>query len=283
MISGALLVNKEVGLTSRDEVNKVSKLFGEKKVGHIGTLDPFADGLLIMLFGRATKIVPFLEDLDKTYIATLKLGIKTDTADKDGQIIETKDVPLLSLDNIKSVLASFKGIQTQIPPRYSALKVDGKRAYDLARENVDFKLQERQIEIHDIQFLSQVSKDEFIFMVRVSKGTYIRTLGEDIAVKLGTVGYLSALTRVAIGPFTLENAHKVQDCKLQDIISAEKMLESYPTIVVEKDIAKKALNGMRLTFKNVSDKLIVIKDQDGLIAMYEKQQQNIYCCKRGLR
>jgi len=283
MITGALLVNKETGFTSRQEVNYVSKLFGEKKVGHIGTLDPFADGLLIMLFGSATKIAPFIENLDKTYIATLKLGQKTDTADKEGSVIEEKSVPIFSVEQIKDVLSSFKGKQKQIPPRYSALKVNGKRAYELARDNEEFTLNERDIEIYDIQFLSQTAKDVFIFVARVSKGTYIRTLGENIAEKLGTVGHLIALTRVAIGPFSLENSHKSKDCKVSHLISISDMLSSFPSIDVDGLTARKALNGMRLTFNNVSDKLILVKDKDGIIAVYEKEVGHVYHCKRGLR
>lgn len=283
MLSGALLVNKEIGRTSRQEANYVSDLLGERKVGHIGTLDPFADGLLVMLFGNATKIAPFIEDEDKTYIATLKLGAQTDTADKDGEITETKEVQEISALQIKEVLKTFLGKQRQKPPHYSAIRINGQRAYDLARKNIDFELKERDVEIFDIQLLSQTAKDEFIFMARVSKGTYIRTLGEDIAKKLGTLGYLTALTRVAIGKHTLEHAHKAKDCKVEHLISISDMLSSYQTFTLNDQDAKCALNGMRLKLKDATDNLVVIKDKNGIIAMYEKEQGIVYRCKRGLR
>jgi len=283
MITGALLINKEIGNTSRQEVNKVSRVLHEKKAGHIGTLDPFADGLLIVLLGRATKVSPFIEALDKTYLAKLKLGIMTDTGDHTGAVIEEKEVPQLTVEKIKETLKTFLGIQLQIPPKYSALKVNGERAYALARKNVDFELESRQIEVFEISLVNFNGSDELTFLCRVSKGTYVRTLGEDIAKALGTIGTLESLTRCKIGKYSLENAKKADDVTVEDLLSIDKMLENYPSVMLDEEDAKKAMNGMTFVLKNNHENLVVLKDLDGPIAMYEKQADFCYKCLRGLR
>ncbi len=283
MITGALLINKEKGKTSRQEVNAVSKLLGEKKMGHIGTLDPFADGLLIVLAGRATKIAPFIEQLDKTYLAKLKLGQKTDTGDKDGAVIEEKEIPQLTLQTINKNLRQFLGKSLQTPPKYSALKVNGERAYALARKNVDFELKQREIEVFEIGLVNFNGSDEITFICRVSKGTYIRTLAEDIAEKLGSVGHLEELTRVKIGKYLIENSVKAVDVKPENLISVEEMLKDFPSIIVEGEDAKKAKNGVPLCFIKQNEKLLVVKDDEGPIAMYELTNASVYHCLRGLR
>ena len=282
MITGALLINKEKGKTSRQEVNQISRLFSEKKAGHIGTLDPFAEGLLVVLLGRATKIAPFIEQLDKTYLAKLKLGSKTDTADKDGTIIETKDIPDLNKEKINQIFQQFLGKISQIPPKYSALKVNGERAYALARKQVEFELKPREIEIYELRLIN-FEKDEITFVCRVSKGTYVRTLAEDIANKLGTLGYLEELTRLKIGKFSLESAIRSSAAKESNLISVNEMLSDYPSVFVSGDDAKKAKNGVSLCFEKQNDKLIVVKDEEGPIAMYELSSGSLYHCLRGLR
>ena len=283
MITGALLINKEKGKTSRQEVNAVSKLLCEKKMGHIGTLDPFAEGLLIVLAGRATKIAPFIEQLDKTYLARLKLGHKTDTGDRDGEVIETKEVPILTKELINQNLQQFLGKSLQTPPKYSALKVNGERAYALARKNVEFELKQREIEVFEIALVNFNAPDEITFICRVSKGTYVRTLAEDIAEKLGCVGHLDELTRVKIGKYSIENSVKAVDAKPENLISVEKMLEDFPSEFVSGDEAKKAKNGVSLCFLKQKEKLVVVKDEEGPIAMYELQGASVYHCLRGLR
>ena len=282
MITGALLINKEKGKTSRQEVNTVSHALHEKKMGHIGTLDPFAEGLLIVLAGRATKIAPFIEQLDKTYLAKLKLGQKTDTGDKDGNVIEEKKVPSLERVKICEIIQQFLGKSMQTPPKYSALKVNGERAYALARKNVEFELKQREIEIFEIGLVNFNGSDEITFICRVSKGTYVRTLAEDIAEKLGTVGHLVELTRVKIGKYSLENSVKAVDAKLENIVSVEEMLKDFPLVFVEGEDAKKAKNGVSLCLKQ-KNKLVVVKDEEGPIAMYELQGGSVYHCLRGLR
>ena len=281
MKSGSLLINKEIGLTSRQEVNNVSHRLGEKKAGHIGTLDPFADGLLIVLLGSSTKISPFLEVMDKTYIATLKLGSKTNTGDLTGEVVETKAIPELTKAKINDVLNTFLGKNTQIPPIFSALKVNGQPMYKYARKGIDIERKPREIEIFKI-YLVSFEKDEITFLTKVSKGTYIRTLGEDIAERLGTVGHLTKLTRTEIGPYSLKDAKKSSEVNDEDLVPMDKMLAHLKSFEVEGDLAKKALNGMHFRLP-INDETILLKDKDGIIALYKREPNGVYGCVRGLR
>ena len=280
-LSGCLLINKNVGNTSRDEVNIVSKRLHEKKCGHIGTLDPFASGLLIVLVGRATKIAPFLEKKDKTYIAKLELGKLTDTGDKDGNVVEEKEIPILDKGVVEEVLKSFLGESYQLPPMYSAVRKNGKHLYEYARKGEEIEREPRKINIFDIRLLS-LEKDNIIFSAKVSKGTYIRTLGEDIAKKLNTVGYLSSLERLAIGNYSLKDAVKAEDVIENNLISIEDMLKDFPSIYLDDVLSKKALNGVPLLL-NSNNEEILVKDKDGIIAIYKKHHDNVYTCLRGLR
>ena len=281
MLSGSLLINKEIGLTSRQEVNKISHKLGEKKAGHIGTLDPFANGLLIVLLGSSTKISPFLEVMDKTYLATLKLGSKTSTGDLTSEVVETKEIPELTKEEISKVLQGFLGKSTQIPPIFSALKVNGQPMYKYARKGIEIERKPREIEVFKI-YLVNYEKDEITFLAKVSKGTYIRTLGEDIAEKLGTVGHLTKLTRTEIGPYSLMNAKKSSEVTEQDLIPISKMLEHIKSFEVEGELAKKALNGMHFRLP-INDETILLKDKDGIIALYKREPNGVYGCVRGLR
>ena len=281
MLSGSLLINKEIGLTSRQEVNNISHKLGEKKAGHIGTLDPFADGLLIVLLGSSTKISPFLEVMDKTYLATLKLGSKTSTGDLTGEVVETKKIPDLTKEEISKVLQGFLGKSTQIPPIFSALKVNGQPMYKYARKGIEIERKPREIEVFKI-YLVNFEKDEITFLAKVSKGTYIRTLGEDIAEKLGTVGHLTKLTRTEIGPYSLMNAKKSNEVTEQDLIPISKMLEHFKSFEVEGELAKKALNGMHFRLP-INEETILLKDKDGIIALYKREPNGVYGCVRGLR
>ena len=281
MLSGSLLINKEIGLTSRQEVNNISRKLGEKKAGHIGTLDPFADGLLIVLLGSSTKISPFLEVMDKTYLATMKLGEKTNTGDLTGEVIETKEIPELTKAKIIEVLNMFLGKSAQIPPIFSALKINGQPMYKYARKGIEIERKPREIEIYKI-YLVNFEKDEITFLAKVSKGTYIRTLGEDIAEKLGTVGHLTKLTRTAIGPYSLMNAKKSSEVTEENLIPISKMLEHFKSFEVEGELAKKALNGMHFRLP-INDETILLKDKDGIIALYKREPNGVYGCVRGLR
>ena len=281
MISGSLLIDKQIGLTSRQEVNNVSRLLGEKKAGHIGTLDPFADGLLIVLLGKATKISPFLEGMDKTYLATLKLGEATDSGDLTGNLVSKADIPTLDKAKIEAVFDSLLGKQKQLPPMYSAIKVNGKELYKYAREGKEIERKERGITIYEMKLFS-FDKDSIVFSCKVSKGTYIRTLGEEIANRLGTVGHLTKLTRVSIGPFDISKAKKSNEVTKDDLIPTKDMLSFIPTFEVEGDLAKKALNGMHFRLP-IKDDLVLLFDKDDVIAIYKKDSSGVYSCVRGLR
>ena len=281
MKSGAILLDKKVGLTSRKEVNNVSFKLGEKKAGHIGTLDPFADGLLIVLVGKATKISPFLENMDKEYLATLKLGELTDSGDNTGNIISRKEVPLLSKERINEVFSSFIGKNKQLPPMYSAIKVNGKELYKYAREGKEIERKEREINIYSLSLIS-FNKDSITFLTKVSKGTYIRTLGEDIASRLNTVGHLTKLTRTKIGEYSLNDAVNSDNVTDRDLISVEKMLSFLPKVEVDEELSKKIQNGMHVRL-STNDDLVLVSDKDGAIAIYKKDHKDIYSCVRGLR
>lgn len=186
-MDGVIVVNKPKGITSNAVVQKVRKALNTKQVGHCGTLDPLATGVLPILVGQGTKISKYLVEHNKTYVATIKLGEKTDTADREGKVIETKQVPKLNNDEIKKTLNSFIGKQKQIPPIYSAIKKEGKKLYEYARKGETVEIEPREIEIFDIKLLKYDSKENMIvYEVSCSKGTYIRTLCEDIAKELET-------------------------------------------------------------------------------------------------
>jgi len=203
-----LNIYKPVGWTSFDVVKKIRGITKKKKVGHAGTLDPFAEGILIIGTGVDTKKLAALSSQDKSYIATLDLGSETDTLDVEGKIINSKKVPHLSIVEIRKVLSGFLGKQMQIPPMYSAKKINGTRLYQLARENIEIKRNSIEIEIKNIDLIDYVTP-KVKFKVTCSKGTYIRVLGSDIAKKLGTVGYLSKLIRTSVGDYPISESIKI--------------------------------------------------------------------------
>ncbi len=214
-----LNLHKPVGWTSFDVVKKVRSIIKEKKVGHGGTLDPFAEGVLIIGTGKDTKKLTSITSADKTYIARLCLGEITDTLDTEGQVIEAKPVPEINADDIHKVLDSFLGTSCQIPPMFSAKKVNGQRLYKLARKNIEVKREPVQINIKSIGLLDYLDHS-LSFSVTCSKGTYIRVLGKDIAEKLGTVGYLKSLVRMQVGPYSIDDSKTVEEFQASWKLSA---------------------------------------------------------------
>jgi len=189
-MDGLIVINKEADITSQGVVSRVKKILNEKKVGHIGTLDPMAEGVLPVLIGNYTKISKYLIEHDKTYVATIKFGIKTDTADSEGDVIEEKEVNIenITKEDFNIILKSFLGDSMQYPPKYSAIKINGKKLYEYARNNVEIEILPRKIVIYDIEALNVDNvQNELTFKVSCSKGTYIRTLCEDISSKINTV------------------------------------------------------------------------------------------------
>ena len=262
-MDGIILINKEKGCTSHDVVNKVKHIFNEK-VGHTGTLDPNATGLLPILIGKGTKLSAYLINHDKEYEVTLKLGIKTDTADSEGKVINEQKVDnsIMQSEKIVKVLDSFIGKQMQTPPIYSAIKINGKKLYEYARKNIEVEIEPRQIEIFSIQ-LDEINEDEKIicFTVKCSKGTYIRSLCEDIAERLGTIGYMKELNRVKVGIFDIKNSIKIEeldnnkdneDFLKRNLISIEelfiKLYGENNTIFLSDGKLNLFLNGVKLKY-----------------------------------
>ena len=212
---GLILVNKPVGITSFKLVYIIKKKLNVKKVGHCGTLDPLASGLMIVLVGKYTKLQEKFMKQDKVYLATIKLGIRTDSGDLDGKIISQSDYSHIKKIDIKNALNSFIGKISQIPPMYSALKVNGKKLYELARKGITIERKPREITIYNIDFLD-FKKDTFSIRIKCSSGTYIRTLVEDIGEKINTDTVLINLVREEIGNYKLSSAINIDDIKQND-------------------------------------------------------------------
>ena len=280
ILDGIIIVNKEQGYTSNDVVQIVKKTFNEK-VGHTGTLDPMATGVLPVLVGKGTLLSKYLINHDKIYVATLKLGIKTDTGDITGNIIEEKDVndKCLQKENIQKVLEEIKGEQKQIPPMYSAIKVNGKKLYEYARKGQKVDIEPRIINIYNTELLS-IDKDnkEIKFRVSCSKGTYIRTLCENIAKKLETIGTMSALNREKVGEFEINQAIKIEDIKenfnTNKLISLESFFEDKDKIELSPRSYVAFLNGVKLFTDN----------EDGIYRIYniEKNFIGVGIVKNGI-
>ena len=263
-----LSVYKESNMTSRDVCNIISKHFKTKKVGHTGTLDPLACGLLIVCTNKDTKLVDILTAKKKEYIATIKLGIKTDTLDITGNIIEKKDYNFTK-EELINVLNSFLGKSKQEVPLYSAVKINGRKLYEYARNNINIELPVRDIEIYNIELL-EYKKDLITFKVEVSKGTYIRSLINDICTKLSTVGVMSYLLRTKQGDFLVDNSNKLDDI-LNDnykVITYEEVFKNYPTINLNEEEYYKVINGVKMNF-NIKDDIIALKYSNKYIALYK--------------
>ena len=248
-MNGLLLIDKPQDFTSQDVVSKVKKILNVKKAGHIGTLDPMATGLLPILIGDYTKISKYLIEHDKTYIAKLKLGIKTDTGDITGNILEKQEISQIS--NIEETINSFKGVQKQTPPMYSAIKIDGKKLYEYAREGKEVEVPERKIEIYDIRLLN-VDDGEIEFMVSCSKGTYIRVLCEDIARALGTIGTMSSLRRTIVDKFSIDDAYTFEELENSKdnesiLIKMEDIFNDIDEINLNTKKLELFLNGVKLS------------------------------------
>lgn len=274
-----LLINKPQNMTSFDVVAIVRKTLNIKKVGHTGTLDPNAEGLMIILIDKATKALPFLHLNKKEYIATLKLGIKTNTGDIWGEVIEEKSVPDISYDEIETVLKSFMGKSLQTPPKVSAISVNGKRLYEYARKDQEVVIPQREIEIYEIECLS--IDDEIHFRVQCSSGTYIRSLCEDIALKLNTVGTMSKLTRTKIEMFNVENAYTITQIRNKEFQfeSIDNAL-NYPRFEIKNIVDVK--NGKKIRCDSEAE-VILLTYLEEAIAIYEKDdEQHTYRCLRGL-
>lgn len=257
MYHGIINIYKEKGFTSHDVIAKMRGICKQKKIGHTGTLDPDAVGVLPVCLGAATKLCDMLTDRNKEYIAVLRLGVTTDTQDISGRVLEEKEVTV-SKETVQEVILSFLGNQLQVPPMYSALKVNGKKLYELAREGKEVERLPRPVSIYEIEILGE-NMPEFTIRVACSKGTYIRTLCHDIGQKLGCGAIMTALTRTRVGEFPIEKAYtlsKIQQLsdegRLWEIlVPIEKVFEHFPSVTVKKDASKALLNGNQLKMEEI--------------------------------
>lgn len=241
-MQGIINVIKPAGVTSQQAVSFVKHKFYEKKVGHLGTLDPSGTGVLPICIGKATRLFDYYLLKDKVYRAVFVFGKETDTLDSDGKVVNiASKIP--TLEEINQVLPSFVGEINQVPPNYSRKCVNGKRAYELARKDEDFKLQPKLITIYSIKVVSQISKNAFLFEIHCSSGTYVRSIVRDIAYKLNTFGYMGAIIRLKSGNFLIDNAVLLENISPNDVINLEDCLNDFEKVVVNDNLYDKLING----------------------------------------
>lgn len=267
MMNGVIVVNKPKGITSRDVVNKLVKVFGTKSIGHIGTLDPMATGVLVCLIGKYTKLGSIMVNHDKEYIATFKLNVLSDTLDSEGKVLKT-DNKIISLEDMQGAIEHFNGLTyMQEVPIYSAVKVNGKKLYDYARNNEDVILPKKEVTIYKLELVS--FEDEVKIKCKVSKGTYIRALIRDICAYLGTYGIMTDLVRTKLGDYDISDAYS-----LDDISNGKYKLYSLEDIFdldvryINDDNHKQIYNGNIVKDKNSN--YILYKEGDKAVAFYTR-------------
>lgn len=271
--NGILIVNKPSGITSRDVVNIVGKTLNIKKVGHTGTLDPMATGVLVLCLGNALKVCELITANDKEYIAKVILGIETETLDTTSPIINTKKTNITK-EEIEKVLNSFKGSYLQEVPKYSAVKINGKKLYEYAREGKEIELPKKMVTIYDIQLISDITyyndTTSFYIKTTVSKGTYIRSLIRDIGYKLNTYGCMDSLERTRQGIFNIDNSYTLEEIKNNNykLLSIEESLPNIPLVEVDNKTLFKIRNGVKLK-KFFTGDMAIIKDKNKVVAIYK--------------
>lgn len=254
-LEGALLIDKPPGPTSHDIVNEARRILRTKRIGHTGTLDPFATGLLVLLLGPATRLAEYLKDYEKTYRGVVRLGVKTDTDDVTGTVIEEKTVPGLSAQSIENEMERFRGKLSQKVPAYSAVKVSGERLYRRARRGAEVNAPTREIEIYSL-LLIEYNRPDLVFEVTCSSGTYVRALARDIGEALGYGAHLAALTRTAAGPHELSDSITMDELKTGDggawreknaYIKTAELLPDFPTVIITREDAICVIHGKEIT------------------------------------
>ncbi|UCB53330.1 MAG: tRNA pseudouridine(55) synthase TruB [Candidatus Zixiibacteriota bacterium] len=282
-LSGVLVVDKPTGVTSHDVVQELRRVLGTRRIGHTGTLDPAASGVLLACVGKGTKVAQFLTGYDKEYRAVVKLGATSDTYDGEGKIEETEEECQVSPERIRDTIDSFKGEIWQLPPLHSAIKYKGKRLYQYAREKEEVVRTKRKVEIREISVMD-VNVPYVELKVSCSKGTYVRSLAHDVGQKLGCGAYLFSLRRTRVGPFGLQDAlspGRISELKKEGkmseaLISIEQALAHLPSVAVREDSVAKVRNGARLVSSSVSSvdgsfeagRTVSVKDERGrIIAM----------------
>lgn len=271
--NGILIVNKPSGITSRDVVNIVGKTLNTKKVGHTGTLDPMATGVLVLCIGNALKVCELITANDKEYIAKVILGIETETLDTTSPIINTKKTNITK-EEVEKILNSFKGSYLQEVPKYSAVKINGKKLYEYAREGKEIELPKKMVTIYDIQLISDITyyndTTSFYIKTTVSKGTYIRSLIRDIGYKLNTYGCMDSLERTRQGIFNIDNSYTLEEIKNNNykLLSIEESLPNIPLVEVDNKTLFKIRNGVKLK-KFFAGDMAIIKDKNKVVAIYK--------------
>ena len=270
-MDGILVVNKEKDYTSRDIVNIVSKVYNTKKVGHTGTLDPMAEGVLIICLNKALKVSDFITSDDKEYIAEVSLGIETDTLDITGNIINTNN-KLVKKEEVEAVLKSFIGKYNQEVPKYSAVKVQGKKLYEYARNNIDVKLPVKEVTIYNIELIGDIVDNKFKIKCLVSKGTYIRSLIRDIGKKLGTYATMSSLVRTKQAGIDISISNSLEEVKNKQakMYRIDEIIKLPKIKITNEAILKKVKNGAKVTFDDNEDKAFMVDKFDNIISIYEK-------------
>lgn len=266
-MNGVLIVNKEKDYTSRDVVNIVSKVLNTKKIGHTGTLDPIAEGVLVLTIGKATKLGEVLTSNEKEYIATVKRGILTDTLDTTGEIIETSEIKDI---NLEELVKSYEKTYMQEVPKYSAVKVNGKKLYEYARNNKEVELPKKEVIIKKMELLND---NPFTFKCKVSKGTYIRSLIRDMGKSINEDFTMSSLIRTKQGKFSINDSYTLEDIKNGNykILSIEEVLDDLEIVNVDDMLLKKVSNGVRLDNKYNKEFILFKDNNDKEISIYRKE------------
>ena len=273
-MNGLLVVNKPKNKTSRDVVNELNHIFSFKKIGHTGTLDPLATGVLVCLFGKYTKLVNLITSYEKEYVATIKLGIKTDTLDITGNIIDKKEVNITK-EKIEEVFNNFPKKYYQTVPLYSAVKINGKKLYEYARNNEKVILPKREVSIYKLELL-EYNNTIIKFKALVSKGTYIRSLIDDLMHNLNTYGVMQELIRAKQGNFTLNDSYTLEDIKNNNykLLNIKEFLD-YQIIELDNKYYKQIINGVTIpNIFNIKDK-VIFTYQNKDIAIYELKENNL--------
>lgn len=286
-INGWLVIDKSRDMGSTDVVNFTRRMFNAKKNGHTGTLDPFATGVLPIAFGEATKLIPFVTDGKKEYEFIVQWGVATSTCDTEGEVVGVSE-KIPNKEEILAIIPSFLGEIEQVPPMYSAIKIDGQRAYDLARKGEVVDMPSRIIEIYGLELIEELPNNQAKFRVECSKGTYVRTLGQDIALKLGTVGHLQELRRTKCGNFNLNDVIKLETLKnmvhigesKEFLLPIETSLRDIAVIAVSEADAAKLKLGQGLSPKaydveSLQDREVVVSCDGSLVAIVRISDRKI--------
>ena len=266
MNSGIINVLKPAGITSTAVLNAIKKQLRPNKIGHLGTLDPSGTGVLPVCINKATKLFDYYLKKDKCYRAIFVFGKETDTLDSDGQVIN-QDNKTITKQQIENILSSFVGKQLQLPPKYSAKKVAGQRAYELARQDKNFELTAKAVEIYDINVITEIAHNAFLFEIKCSSGTYIRSIARDIAKKLDTFAYMGAIIRTASGSFNIEDSIILDDINEQRIVPIKNILKDRQNVFVSDEFYDKISNGCEIDVDHIDAENVVVFCRDELFGI----------------